>query len=44
MVGVFSKGKGPNRWLTHLPPGLVEAHLNVDTATIESSTQIRFAV
>ena len=25
-----------NEWLTHLPPALVQAHLNIDLATIEA--------
>ena len=25
-----------NQWLTHLPPGLVQAHLNIDLATINA--------
>ena len=25
-----------NQWLTHLPPALVQAHLNIDAATIKS--------
>jgi oxalate decarboxylase len=25
-----------NQWLTHLPPGLVQAHLNIDEATINA--------
>lgn len=25
-----------NEWLTHLPPALVEAHLNIEAATIGS--------
>ena len=25
-----------NQWLTHLPPALVQAHLNIDLATIHA--------
>jgi oxalate decarboxylase len=25
-----------NRWLTHLPPALVQTHLNIDTATLNA--------
>jgi oxalate decarboxylase len=25
-----------NEWLTHLPPALVQAHLNIDLATINA--------
>ena len=25
-----------NQWLTHLPPALVQAHLNIDLATINA--------
>lgn len=29
-----------NRWLTHLPPALVQAHLNIDSATLNAIPRI----
>ena len=36
ILDVWSSYVSLNQWLTHLPPALVQAHLNIDLATIHA--------